>query len=295
MKLRYHFIITIMLLCLGQSSFAQMQTLQREVESIVADKNLKLGLSIYDFQTGKTLSINGNKRFPMQSVYKFQIGLAVLNNVDNGICTLSDTIVIEKKDLHPELWSPIRDTYPNGVSMPLSNVITYAVAQSDNSASDLLLSILGGPDKVQNYIQVKGIRKMHIKNTEREIQSSWDLQFQNWTTPNEMIKLLTLFNNEKLLQSNTHHFIWQVMLQTKTGSIRNLLPPDATVAHKTGHSGKGNGNITAANNDVGIFIFPDGRRIAFAIFITDSSEPSETNYTVIAQLGLAIYQNFLQK
>lgn len=284
--------ILIMLFSFVEMSFAQMQDLRKTIDSLITGKDLTLGLSVCDFQTGEMLSINETKRLPMQSVYKFQIGLAVLDDVDRGCYTLSDTIVIAKNDLSPDLWSPIRESYPDGVSMPLWELITYAVSQSDNSASDLLLSKAGGPRKVQKYIHSKGVKQMSIENYEREIQASWKLQFKNNATPAAMMQLLKLFNDEKLLKSNSQRFMWGVMAQTQTGSFRRSLPSDLVIARKTGHSGQNNDGVTAANNDVGIIVLPDGRRIAYVIFIADSKEEPEMNYTLIAQIGSAIYRNF---
>lgn len=294
MKFHKHLILLAVTLFTAQFSFAQMQELQKEIDQIVAGKNLTLGLALHDFRTGETLSVNGDKRFPMQSVYKFQIGLALLDRVDRALCSLSDSVVIEKKDLSPDLWSPIRESYPDGVTLPLSEVITYAVAQSDNSASDLLLAMAGGPQRVQRFVHSKGVRQMRIANSEKEIQGSWDVQFKNWATPDAMLQLLKLFNQEKLLKAETQNFMWDVMTQTQTGSLRQLLPSELVVAHKTGHSGVGKKGVVAANNDVGIMVLPDGRRVAFVIFLANSRESSEMNYKIIAQISSAVYHHFMR-
>lgn len=46
--------------CLGQTS-----ELKKEIEVIVSDKDLKLGFALYDFSLGKSISINGNDKYPM--------------------------------------------------------------------------------------------------------------------------------------------------------------------------------------------------------------------------------------
>ncbi|MEG1615469.1 MAG: serine hydrolase [Bacteroidales bacterium] len=48
------------------------------------------------------------------------------------------------------------------------------------------------------------------------------------------------------------------MERASTGSIKQKLPQNAVIAHKTGSSGKNEHGITAATNDVGIMIAPNG-------------------------------------
>ncbi|MEG2403076.1 MAG: hypothetical protein RSB34_09130 [Muribaculaceae bacterium] len=48
-----------------------MAELKKEIENIISGKDLKLGFALYNFESGKTISINGNDRYPMQSVFKF--------------------------------------------------------------------------------------------------------------------------------------------------------------------------------------------------------------------------------
>lgn len=270
-------------------AFGQLSSIKKEIEKIIANKELTLGFALYNFSNGESISIHGEKRFPMQSVFKFPIALAILNEVDNKKLTLHQQIKISEAELLPETWSPIKVKYPNGAELPLSEIIKYTVSQSDNNGCDLLLKMLGGVSVANQYIISKGVSNINIQNNEEEMHRAWDVQFNNWTTPNAMIELLQLFNNEKLLLPDTHTFLWNCMAETSTGSIKNKLPKNAIVAHKTGTSGYNKENISAATNDVGIMILPDGQRIAFVIFITDSKEKTEVNAEVITNIGALLY------
>lgn len=274
----------------AQNSWSQFSSLETQIDSIIKNKKLTVGVAISDLSTGDILSLNGNEKFPMQSVFKFHIALAMLNRIDLNHYNLADSIYLEKSDIISNLWSPIREKYPNGkINIPLSEIIKYTVAQSDNTGCDKLLNILGGPTQVNSYIHSLGITDVNIANTEKEIQSSWHFQFDNWTTPIAMVNLLTLFHSQTLLSPKTHTFFLETMLSTSTGSIRNNLPPAAQVAHKTGFSGQNSSGITAANNNVGIITLPTGKQLAYAIFITSSAEPQEVNYAVIADIGKVMY------
>lgn len=277
-------------LIMSHVAWGQMSQVKNEIEKMISGKQLELGFALYDLSTGDTLSMNGDRRFPMQSVFKFPIALAALNEVDNNKLALNQKITIGKEDLRPGIWSPIEKKYPEGnVQLPLSEIIQYTVALSDNVGCDLLLKLLNGALTVNQYIHDKGITDIRIQNSEQEMQSSWEVQFSNWVTPKAMIELLKLFNNKKLLQPDTHDFLWETMVGTSTGAIKNKLPKDAVVAHKTGTSGYNKEKVSAATNDVGIMLLPNGKRLAFTIFVTNSKESPAVNADVIASIGALLY------
>ena len=264
-----------------------------EVEKIIENKDLKLGIGIYDFENDEIYLYNGHDKFPMQSVYKLPIVIEILDLVDKNQLRLDDKINISKEDRHPNIYSPIRDKYPNGVEMSLSEIILYTIANSDNVGCDVLIKLGGGIDSIGNFMTKNNLSDISIKNYEREIQSNWEIQFENWATPAAIINLLKQFNNNRLLNPNTTDYLWSVMTQSNTGSINRLLSSDIIVGYKTGSSGVGENGIIAALNCAGI-MKQEEKEIAFAIFITDSKEDRETNMNIIAQIG-KIIDNFYLK
>ena len=274
-------------LCLGQTP-----ELKKEIEIIVGGKDLKLGFALYDFSTGKSISINGNDKYPMQSVFKFPIGVALLDCVSRGEFSLSDSVTLTKADLLPDLWSPIRERWPEGVRLPLVSVMTYMVAHSDNIATDFLIHKIGGVARIQDIVNRLGAKKINIRNTEAEIQGSWSVQFDNWTTPNAMVDFLRLMNDGKLLDKANTAVLWEIMASASSGSVNRLVPKTVTFARKTGYSGANSLGIIAAQNDVGIIEFEDGRRVAYAIFLTDSTLGTDAGYDILAQIGKAIWKAY---
>ena len=126
----------------------------------------------------------------MQSVFKFHIGLALLSEIDKGKFSLDQKIEIQKKDLLPDLYSPIRDKYPDGATLTISEILEYTISASDNVGCEVLLRLLGGPSAVENYFAKNKFKDVAIKFNEEQQQGNWDLQFQNWTTPKAANKVL---------------------------------------------------------------------------------------------------------
>ena len=108
---------------LTDASCSQTGPLRQEIENIVKTKQADVGVAIYGLGNGDTLTLNGNKHYPMQSVFKFHIALAVLSRIDKGGFSFDQKIEIAKKDLLPGLYSPIRDKYPNGATLMVSEIM----------------------------------------------------------------------------------------------------------------------------------------------------------------------------
>jgi beta-lactamase class A len=248
---------------------------------------------VYDFQSGEVFGINQEKRFRMQSVYKFHLALAVLNRVDKGELSLDQPIVLKERDLLQETWSPISDKYKAGDTLLLSEVIRYTVSLSDNSGCDILFRLLGGPSDVNDYIHSTGVTDVAITSTEEVMQKDWEEQFKNWTTPAAAVKLLNLFYKKQILSAESFNYLWNVMVKTETGAkrLKGLLPEGTIVAHKTGTSGM-NDNIIAAVNDIGIVTLPDNRSYAIALFVSESKEGYDGSETIIAEVSKKVWDYF---
>jgi beta-lactamase class A len=288
--------ITAIFLLISQLATAQVAVLQKQMTDYLKTKKATVGIGIHHFGNNNSLTINNKTHYPMQSVFKLHLCMAILAEVDKGRWTLDSPILVKKSDLLPNTHSPMRDDYPKGnVKLPLSKIIKYTVSQSDNNGCDLLFKLMGGPKKVDAYIKNLGIKNTDIKATEYEMSQAWEVQFTNWTTPSATIDLLKKFKNDKIFSQSSYDFLWQTMLETSTGPkrIKGQLPKGTIVAHKTGSSGVKDG-ITSGTNDIGFIQLPNKQHIAVVFYVTNSSENEETNQRIIADISKMIW-NFYVK
>lgn len=288
---------TLLFVCFYFKSASQTtDALRQKIQQIVSVKKAFVGVSIMGNAGKDTLSINGDKRFPMQSVFKFPIALAFLSQIDDGKFSLAQKIKIDKKDLSPNLYSPIRDDFPNGAILTLAKILEYTVSKSDNIGCEVLLKLIGGPQIVESYFKRNNFKNIAVKFNEKMQQDNWDLQFQNWTTPKAANHILASFyyNKKKLLSKNSYDFIWQIMKQTETGKkrLRGQLPKQTIVAHKTGSSGVNKEGLTAAVNDMGILFLPNGQYFFISVFVTNSKEDADSNEKIIADIAKAAWDYF---
>ncbi len=290
------------LLLLVVNSFVSAQntdSLRDKLLRIINGKNAIVGIAVQSFDGKDTLSINGDEKFPMQSVYKYHLALAVLNRVDKGEFSLDQDIKISKEDVTNNLYSPIREKYPDGTTMKLSDVLRYTISESDNVGCDVLMRLIGGPETVEKYLKDNGVNELAIVYDEKTQQSNWENQFKNWTTPKAANLALVKFykNKNNLLSQNSYNFLWDTMNGTKTGrnSIKGELPSNTIVAHKTGHSGTNEDGVTAAVNDIGIVSVPNGRYFYLSVFVSNSSEEEETNQKIIADIAKATWDYYMAR
>lgn len=279
--------------CKTQSNKTDL--LRSKIEQIVSDKDAVVGVSIIGINGKDTLSLYGDRRFPMQSVFKFHIALAVLSEIDKGNLSLDQKIEISKDELLSEdFWSPLRDENPNGGSFTIAKLIQYSVSHSDNTACDVLIRLIGTPKTVEDYIKKSGVDDIQITFNEEEMQARWENMFKNWTTPKAASETLKLFyeNKSNLLSKSSYDFFWKTNKETTTGKnrIKGQLPEGTIVAHKTGWSGTNKETgITAAVNNIGIVFLPNREYFIISVFVSESKESFDTNEKIIADIAKATY------
>ena len=295
----FHLATLLLLLITAPISAQTTDALREKIQKIISAKNTVVGVSISGNNEKDTLSVNSERHYPMQSVFKFHIAIAILSAIDKGKFSFDQKIKIEKKDLLPNLYSPIRDRYPAGTSLTIAKILEYTVAESDNVGCDILLRLIGGPQVVEAYFAKNNFKDVSIQFNEETQQNNWDLQFQNWTTPRAANQVLASFyyNKKKYLSKKSYDFLWKLMKETKTGKdrLKGQLPKETIVAHKTGSSGTNKEGLTAAVNDIGIIFLPNGQPFFISVLVTNSKEDAATNEKIIADIAKATWDYFITK
>jgi beta-lactamase class A len=274
-------------------AFLLLASLNPDLQQIAREAHGHVGaMAVVLGESRASLQLRSAEHFPMQSVYKFPIGMVVLHAVDQGSLKLDQTVLVRKSELVPaSLHSPLRDKYPAGeCEVTVRELLRYMVSESDGTASDVLLRVVGGPARVQSYLVTIGVTEVRIATTEREMAQDDKAQYRNWATPRGIMLLLRALQTGHELSPASRQYLLECMTQTATGPkrIRGMLPAGLPVAHKTGTSNTKQG-ITAATNDVGLVTLPDGRTLAVAVFVSDSPADEAVREGVIAKIARAAW------
>jgi beta-lactamase class A len=233
----------------------------------------------------------------MQSVFKLPLALTVLHLVEQRELSLDQAVRFLPQDrILPHVYSPLQDEYPDAaVTVPLHELLRLAVSLSDNVAADILLRLVGGPKAVNTYIAALGIKGFNLQDNEAVLHHEVSAQYRNWLEPAGAVQLLRRISDDSpLSRAHTDLLLAWMTPAVRTNRLEGALPSGVRVAHKSGTSGVDNG-VAHATNDIGLILLPDGRRIAIAVFVTDSTADQDTREKVIARIGRAIYDASMQK
>ncbi|MDT4965792.1 MAG: beta-lactamase class [Acidobacteriota bacterium] len=270
----------------------QISGLQNQLEQIASASKGHVGVAAVVLETGESVSLNSHDHFPMQSVYKLPIGMAVLKQVDDGRLKLDQKVKVTKDDfVGAAAHSPVRDKYPRGTELTVSELMRWMLGESDGTASDVLMKVAGGPEAIHAYLTELGIKDIIILDTEKAFAEDHSLQYRNWATPEAAITLLRALQERRGLSEVGQALLLKLMTESTPGArrLKGLLPPGTPVAHKTGTSGTENG-VTAATNDIGIVTLPNRKHLAIAVFVSDSSADEATREDVIARIAKAVWE-----
>lgn len=253
--------------CVAQPAWAEapprLQQLEQRLAAIAIENPGDYGMAALDLATGEMVSFNGDKAFPMASTMKIAVAAAYLTEVDAGRRGLGDAIA-------------------NSTAFELMNAM---ITHSDNHATDLLISSLGGPESIDAWLDAHGLTDIRVDRTIAQLLAArrdlWDVR--DSSTPVAMIELLRLIDSGDALKPESRYLLLDMMGRCSTGSnrIRGILPPGAQVQHKTG-------TLNGYTGDVGYLTFPDGRRIAVVFFARGGSNRP----AVIATAARFIYDGF---
>lgn len=274
------------------ASVSAQTRLQDEIRKIAGEARGKVAVACSLPGSNLNCDLEAHSRPPMQSVFKLPLAVYALHLVETGKFTLDQPIRFLPSDrILPETYSPLQDKYPNAdVDVPLRELLRLASSLSDNAAADTVLRVVGGPARVDAYCKSLGVQGFHLEDGEHALHRDASAQYRNWLAPAGAVQLLRrLSDNSPLTAEHTQLLLgWMKDSPTGPHRIKAGLPAGTIVMHKTGTSGVRDG-VAAATNDMGLIVLPDGRRLALAVFVTDSRVDEATREAVMARIAKVTY------
>jgi beta-lactamase class A len=289
--------LRIALLTLLTLPAAAQTTLRDRVRTIAADAHAKVSVACSLPGSRLDCDLDPHANPPMQSVFKLPLAMTILHQVEQGKFTLDQPIRFRADDRFvPHAYSPLQDKYPNAeVEVPLSELLRLSVNLSDNAAADILLRLAGGPQPVNDYIASLGVTGFHLVHSEHALHRDTAAQYDDWFEPAAAVKLLrTIADKSPLSASHTALLLEWMQPAVPATRLQGDLPKGTRVAHKSGTSDVDNG-LAHATNDIGLITLPDGRLLAIAVFVTDSTADEAARANVIARIARAAYDAALAR
>jgi beta-lactamase class A len=280
----------------SQSSAASASPITSQVADLELTKQLDMlcntidgnvAVTVIQVESGRTVEIEGAKKLPLYSVFKLPLAVEILKRVEAKNVSLDQKLRVTSEDVAPgsqfnaDLWrQPVVKT--------VMELLEYSIVRSDNTSSDKLLELVGGPTVVTQRMRALGFQQIDIVSTVREYSAKRDKP--NLGTTTDLARLLVQLQKGEVLQQPELSLLLGFMERARTGGERRLranLPAGTPVADKTGSG-------SDSTNDVGLITLPEGKgHLAMAVLIHGSKSTSEKQEKLIAELARAAYDSFV--
>ncbi len=300
-------------------------SLESKLQAIADEAKIEAGIAVTQVETGEQVEINGNRLYPMASVFKIPVIAAAGQQLAAGKFTLDERIPLTDEDKSP--GSGILPFFEAGVQPTRRDLLTLMIIISDNTATDINVGLLGGTQVIEDAMHALGLTdisfKMNCKDLLKylfppEIRDlpieeieTWEAEHQlerdsvvfqrdasnNVSTPAAMTQLVTMLFKGEIVEGDAKDEVMNILYKQQLNQrLPRFLPPNVPFAHKTG-------TIAGFVNDSGIITIADDNHVAVTAFtIWDDlavwHKPVERWQRVfevesaIGKIGRAVYDHY---
>lgn len=271
--------------------------------------------------SGPRALLNADQVFPMASTFKVAVAGRIFERIDKGELKLDQMIAIDSNRM---VESPViaEEFIHPGLSVSIYNLLELMLTHSDNTATDYLTELAGGPTVVTAWVRAQGVQGLRVDGDTDEIirrffhmgpgpfpeviaeaykanpamdeaglkpQAEFDGDPRDTTTPAQMADLLTRIFSGKAISPDSTKTMIAIMERDKTGlnRLHGRMPVGTVVADKTG-------TIGGTVNDVGVITLPDGAgQVVVAVYIKASDASYDARERTIAEIGRSVRDYYL--
>ena len=272
-------------LILPQALQAQPIQRLRDLPALLAQlehsNKCRLGVAVFDTGTGEKTGHRTDERFAMCSTFKMLLAAAVLQRVDAGHEHRTRTIAVPPKPLVSH--SPVTEQHA-GAEMAVFALCDAILTQSDNTAANLLLTTIGGPDGITRFARSIGDNITRLDRTETSLNEALPGDPRDTTSPTAMTgNLQTLLLGTVLSDGSRNQLIhWMVANEYGNSRLRAALPTGWHAADKTGANGE------TTTNDIAIFWPMHQPPVLVSAYLTECPGTDAKRDAVLAEVGRII-------
>jgi beta-lactamase class A len=246
-----------------------LQRMQASIERTTRSVNATWGILVKSLETGEEIAIDADRQMETMSTIKIPLMVEAFEQIKAGKFALTDKYTFVQADSQPGTGT-IQRLDPGAV-MTVKDLITMMIIVSDNTATEVLYRMVGGPEAVNRRMDALGLQHTRAMN----VPSRWFPSLRSaptteqfyregkypfgLTTPREMGRLLEMMERGTLVDRSSS----DLMLRIMRGQLyRTRIPrylTGYTIPHKTGDF------LPYVGDDVGMLEAP-GRTIIISVF-----------------------------
>ncbi|MFD6953013.1 class A beta-lactamase [Nocardiopsis sp. TSRI0078] len=245
-----------------------------EFERLEEEFDVRLGVHALDTGTDQVVEFQADERFAYCSTFKALAFGAVLDRTP--VDELDRVVTFSEEDL--VFHSPVtREHVADG--MTLREIGDAALRHSDNTASNLLIEELGGPEGLEEALRGIGDDVTRVDRVAPEMAQAVPGDVRDTSTPRAMTASLRAFALDDVLPEDRRGVLVDMMRANTTGDdlIRAGAPEGWTVGDKTGACGYG------TRHDIGVLWPPEGDPVVLAVMSSRDEAGAQYDDALIAR------------
>lgn len=262
-----------------------VEELISKVQKLVKPSKGTWGIVLEDLNTGEKWEHNEQELFYAASVIKLPIMAAVMQAVERKQLSLSDLIGLKKEEYVG--GSGVLQHLTPGTSLPLSDIILLMIIQSDNTATNLLIDLVG-VENIQQTMKDAGMEYSTFYN--KLMLSKPNPLGSNRITAKDVSILLSKMAQGELVSTEASNLMIDIM---KKQQVRDCLPEKLPSPYSNFNNGmpawefaNKTGWIPGTRHDVGI-CFVGNRKLVATVL--SEKEDDVLSKRILSQIGNEIY------
>ncbi len=216
-----------------------------------------VGIVVQDVVTGMTTGVNGGAEMPAASTIKIPVMVEVFRQLAAGNFDLNTRVKLRRSDKDWGSGDLVRGRV--GSSYPVSRLLELMIGVSDNTATNMLIRLVGRPHINQ---EMEDLGLTHTRLTDFIRSEGPHIRWALRSSPADMAHLLRAMAKEQLIdQWSSRAMIAILKGQHHNSLLPEPLPEGTAIAHKTG-------TLHDTLNDVGI-VYEGADPYVIAVMTTD--------------------------
>ncbi|BCM93667.1 beta-lactamase Toho-1 [Abditibacteriota bacterium] len=246
-----------------------------QLEKLESAFDGRLGMFALDTATDDQLEYRVEERFPVCSTFKVLAAAAILKRSEQVAGLMRHRIKYQRSQLVD--YSPITKQHL-AHGMTVAELCAAAIQYSDNTAGNLLLQTLGGPQALTTFARSIGNSEFRLDRWETALNTAIPGDPRDTSTPKAMGQSLQRLVLGDVLALSEREQLQRWLLGNTTGParIKAGIPITWKIGDKTG------GGQYGTANDIAVLWPPHRRPIVVAIYTTQHKKDATARNEMIS-------------
>lgn len=120
----------------------------------------RAGVYVKNLRTGEEAMVNADQAFNSASVIKLAVMVRAFQLADQGTLDLDARMEIRRADIRP--GSGVLQFHTPGLRPTVNDLIVEMIITSDNTATDMLVSLVGGVESLNQWLKTSGFTSTEV-------------------------------------------------------------------------------------------------------------------------------------